>query len=204
MSKKSFAGLLLVALCIGVCGTATAETKWTTERLAIRTLSGATDPDGGRKDSLVASMGTAATTDTTVAFRYNVRPIPGVPDSAQYVIAHLTFHHALASGESVYVNVEGSLDNGANWRTLKIGTIPIGAPITSQVQAGNIIFSGKPNSATKVSMFSPGEGTAIAYGAWFGFPHLRFVVRTDGSGGMAASSSVEQRYEIWATYVTDK
>jgi len=194
------AGLLTAALCIGVFGSASAETRWVTERLAIRTLKAAT-PDGGANDSLTASLGAAATLDTTVAFKYPVRSIPNVPDSNQFVIAHITLASALASGESLYVQVEGSLDNGATWRAFNVGTIsPFSVMTGGAVQQGIVIITPKANSATNVTGNSPVLSPQQFYGGWFGFPKLRFKISSDRSGVMTQTNS----YQIWASYVTDK
>lgn len=198
--KKLIAGLFTAALLLGVAGSASAELKWVTERLAFRTLKAAT-PYGGANDSLVNSLGAAATLDTTVAFKYPVRTIPGLADSAQFIIAHVSFASAIASGESLYVNVEGSGDNGVTWRLLNAGTIPIGAPLTGQVQQGHIVITAKPNSSTNTTAFSPVlTPLSQMYGGWFGYPKLRLKFSSDRSGAMAGLNT----YQVWVSYVTDK
>jgi hypothetical protein len=200
--RKFMTALLAAALCIGVFGTASAELKWVTERLAIRTLKAAT-PDGGANDSLTASLGSAATFDTTVALRYPVRAVPNLPDSQQFVIVHVSFGTAIASGESLYVGMDGSGDNAVNWRGLNLNTIPIGAPITGQVIGGNVSWMSKANSATNATAFSPVGPPTSAYGNWFGWPRLRIRIGSDRSASMAVAGAGNP-YQVWVTYMTDK
>ena len=195
---RKLIGLLTAVLCLGVFSSAIAETRWVTERLAIRTLKAAT-ADGGANDSLTASLGAAATLDTTVAFKYPVRSVPALGDSQNVVIVNVAFNAAIASGESLMVHVEASGDNGNSWRLLNSGSIPFGAPISGQVQQGQVIVSGKANSATNVTMFSPVLPANTAYGAWFGWPKLRLKIGSDRSAAMVANS-----YQVWVSYVTDK
>lgn len=197
--RKLIAALLMVALGIAVFGSANAQTRWVTERLNIRT-NAAANPAPGFVDSSSASLGAAATIDTTVAFRWPVVPALGVADSNQFVIVGLGFASTLASGESLYVGIEGSADNGATWRTINGAAIGFqgiksGASCTNVANAA-ILFNAAAVGTTNVT----GASTVAAsiYGNFFGWPQLRLKVRSDVSGVITQSNS----YSVYATYLT--
>lgn len=191
--KKFLAGLVLLALCIST-SIASAQ-SWRTVQLPIRTSLAAAS--GGYVDSFTASIGGAVNTvDTTGSFAPKYPSI--LADSVAFIIVGLGFNAALASGESLYVGLEGSADNGRSWRTINPGAISwqgikSGANVSAQAQNGVVAFNAAAVGTTNVTGASTVAGSI--YGDWRNWPLLRVKVRQD-----AATIEVANSYSVWVTF----
>lgn len=200
MKKFLVALFTVAALCVAVFGTASAQVVgWKTQQLRFFT-SKAASVNQGSNDSTVASLGAATTADTTYAFGpivANGQPGAMSGDTSSTCIS-IGFHvpAAMASGESVYVAIQGSADGLGGWFNIRGGTIPIGFQQGGAVNGISWRLLPFANSTTSTTGLDPLISLAY-YAGWGGWPYLRVILQQDRNGG-----HVQQYYGLTATFQT--
>lgn len=191
---RKFLALALLCAALFPC-VAESQAVWKSVDLPIRSRDASYAAPGNR-DSVKATFGSLAAIDTTVNFA------PGdwaamhgaAADTLCFVAVQIITDNAMASGESLYVSLEGSAgaDNDATGQwfstysctpaTSLAGGFSAAACVTGAVRGGVVVFNGGScGTGTSGAQTSLQAGGKAMYGGWLGFPVLRVKVRTDSA-----------------------
>lgn len=198
--------ILLLAGATSAFAQTSPSHEWRTEPLRFRTS--VAGVPGYADSTLISLTAAGAELDTSLSITSRIYPHMSVPDSLQNIIVWGTFWEpgsngttagAFDSGDTVYVAIDASNDNGQTWRSLNPG-IGINGFGTGQTLLGtaraNTLFCGKVNSTTNVTGRSPVVLPTTSYGGWFGYTLLR--VRTMTSAAVAGPIQAK----LFITYPT--
>lgn len=201
--KKHLSLLLGLGLLLGASQAFADAVVWKTITIPIRTNT-INDPLGrGFIDSTQASLGAAATIDTTEGFILPDQYVTA--DSLTNIYVTVVGSQNFASGESLYIAIDGSSGAGT-WTNLNIsscGTCRSGGfgaagtivPGTS-ASSGAVHYNGKASSTSgQVASASGVLGQNNIYGGWWAWPMYRIKVLQT-----IATANVSQYYTVKVTY----
>lgn len=191
MQKKFGAVALTVALGLLLSGVSFAGITYKSEQLRIRTNIGS----AVQTDSMVATIGGGNSADTTTSFGMVINP--SWNDSLGIVVK-ITPGAALGTGESLYVALDGSVNNGTSWvQVTDNGVILAGYSVAASmkpvVTSHTVTFLPTPLLSTHAS--GGASASANTYpGGWGGYDLLRLRLRTSVNGMVANTYRVRVYY----------